>query len=143
MDYSFDNLLYKYGSVSFYRDGEHVIEQFYGAPLSEPLFEAYLHTFAYESGLAVPRIEEVFSHGENCYIVYECPTVIKLSELLTDGFTDELLSRFVELQVKVHGKKAPKMHTVKINNFHDFTILNMYFNTIDPKEKLELIRQLL
>lgn len=40
-------------------------------------------------------------------------------------------------------KKAPKMHTVKINNFHDFTILNMYFNTINPQEKLELIRQLL
>ena len=35
------------------------------------------------------------------------------------------------------------MHTVRINNLHDFTILNMYFNTIDPKEKLELIKQLL
>lgn len=40
-------------------------------------------------------------------------------------------------------KKEPEMITVKINNFHDFTILNMYFNTIDPKEKLELIKQLL
>ena len=40
-------------------------------------------------------------------------------------------------------KKEPKMHTVRINNLHDFTILNMYFNTIDPKEKLELIKQLL
>lgn len=40
-------------------------------------------------------------------------------------------------------KKEPEMRTVKINNFHDFTILNMYFNTIDPKEKLELIKQLL
>lgn len=40
-------------------------------------------------------------------------------------------------------KKEPEMHTVKINNLHDFTILNMYFNTIDPKEKLELIKQLL
>lgn len=40
-------------------------------------------------------------------------------------------------------KKEPEMRTVKINNFHDFTILNMYFNTIDKKEKLELIKQLL
>lgn len=40
-------------------------------------------------------------------------------------------------------KKEPEMRTVKINNFHDFTILNMYFNTIDPKEKLKLIKQLL
>lgn len=40
-------------------------------------------------------------------------------------------------------KKEPEMHTVRINNFHDFTILNMYFNTINQKEKLELIRQLL
>lgn len=40
-------------------------------------------------------------------------------------------------------KKEPEMYAVKINNFHDFTILNMYFNTIDPEEKLKLIRQLL
>jgi hypothetical protein len=40
-------------------------------------------------------------------------------------------------------KKEPEMRTVKINNFHDFTILNMYFNTIDPTEKLKLITQLL
>ena len=40
-------------------------------------------------------------------------------------------------------KKEPEMYMVRINNLHDFTILNMYFNTIDPKEKLELIKQLL
>ena len=40
-------------------------------------------------------------------------------------------------------KKEPEMRTVNINNFHDFTILNTYFNTIDPKEKFELIKKLL
>lgn len=49
----------------------------------------------------------------------------------------------IKIPIPEQLKKEPEMRTVEINNFHDFTILNMYFNTINPKEKFELLRQLL
>ena len=74
-----------------------------------------------------------------------------LDEVLIDPNTrieytfnySRLLYNAIKTPIPEELKKAPEMITVKINNFHDFTILNMYFNTIDPKEKLELIKQLL
>lgn len=56
---------------------------------------------------------------------------------------NRLLHDAIKIPIPETLKKEPEMRTVKINNLHDFTILNMYFNTTDPKEKLEIIRQLL
>jgi hypothetical protein len=74
-----------------------------------------------------------------------------LDEVLIDSYArieytfncSRLFCNATKTPIPEELKKEPEMRTVKINNFHDFTILSMYFNTIDPKEKLELIKQLL
>lgn len=56
---------------------------------------------------------------------------------------NRLLHDAIKIPIPETLKRELEMRTVKINNLHDFTILNMYFDAIDPKEKLELIRKLL
>ena len=106
-----------------------------------------------------------YKNGEWCRVIYHkkdhIPNKIyifpsttswrSLDEVLIDSYArieytfnySRLFYNAIKTSVPEELKKVPEMITVKINNFHDFTILNMYFNTIDPKEKLELIKQLL
>lgn len=85
------------------------------------------------------------------YIFPSNTTWRSLDEVLIDSYArieytfnySRLIYNAIKTPIPEELKKEPEMLTVKINNFHDFTILNMYFNTINPKEKLELIKQLL
>ena len=106
-----------------------------------------------------------YKNGEWCCVIYhkkdQIPNKIYifpsttswhyLDDVLIDSYArieytfnySRLFYNSTKTPIPEHLKKEPEMRTVKINNFHDFTILNMYFNTIDKKEKLELIKQLL
>lgn len=110
-------------------------------------------------------VDTSYKNGEQCLAIYNkkdrIPNKIyifpsttswrSLDEVLIDSYArieytfncSRLFYNAIKTPIPEEIKKEPEMLTVKINNFHDFTILNMYFNTIDPKEKLELIKQLL
>jgi hypothetical protein len=86
--------------------------------------------------------------------IYIFPSTINwntMDDVLLDSYArieyifdySRLFYNTIKIPIPELFKKEPEMYTAKINNFHDFTILNMYFDTIDPKEKLKLIRQLL
>ena len=49
----------------------------------------------------------------------------------------------LQKEIPIEYKNNHEFKYIEINNLHNFAILNMYFNTIDPKEKLKLITQLL
>ncbi len=113
MRYKTDNLLFQGGTVSFYRDGEYIIQMFGDTPYSQVLSEACSHTFAYEAGLPVPRVVEVFSLASGCGIVYECGEVRPFTELIADGWSEELLQSFTRLQAAVHTRRAPRLRKLR------------------------------
>mgnify|MGYP003300964818 FL=1 len=106
-----------------------------------------------------------YKNGEWCCVIYhkkdQIPNKIYifpsttswhyLDDVLIDSYArieytfnySRLFYNAAKIPVPEELKKEPEMRTVKINNFHDFTILSMYFNTIGPKEKLDQIKQLL
>ncbi|MBQ7362894.1 MAG: phosphotransferase [Clostridia bacterium] len=137
MKYKTDNLIFKNGAASFYRDGKYIIQAFSGAPYSRALAEAYAHTFAYEAGLPVPRTVDVFNADDCCAIVYECGECRPLSDLVADSWSEELLDSFTRLQVSVHGRKAPRMHKLR-ERMHE----KLGASPVDPTRRYELHNEL-
>lgn len=110
-------------------------------------------------------VDTSYKNGEWCLSIYnkkdQIPNKIHIfpstnfwrtiDDVLIDSYAkieytfnySRLLHNATKTPLPVILKKEPEMRTVRINNLHDFTILSMYFNTIEPKAKFELIQQLL
>lgn len=112
------------------------------------------------------RIHTGMYAGVFCYFVYHIydkigneviilPSVV-IGESTIDEIDNDANAKFIyrfnytrlffeslHKEIPIEYNNEHKFEYVEINNLHDFTILNMYFDAKDPKEKLELIRQLL
>ena len=112
----FKNVLAVRPTKTIYRDGDKVIKLFMdGYSKSDVLNEALNQARVEETDLNVPGIIEVCKIDGRWAIVMdyiEGKTLDKLMEENPDK-VDEYLSRFVDLQITMHSKKAPNLNKIK------------------------------
>ncbi len=95
---------------TIYRDGDYVIKLFDSTyPKSDILNEALNQARVEETGLPVSKLVEVTRIDGKWAIVNEYISGKTLDRLIEENpdKRDEYLNRFVDLQLQVHGKKAP------------------------------------
>ncbi len=115
-DYSLDRVIGLRPNKVVYRSEDKAIKVFdENYSQSEVLNEALNQSRVYESGLPVPKVIEVCKIDGKWAIVSEYIDGKPLSRLMHDNpeKLDEYLNLFVDLQLKMHEKKAPKLNKLK------------------------------
>ncbi|MBE5939372.1 MAG: aminoglycoside phosphotransferase [Lachnospiraceae bacterium] len=101
---------------TIYRDGDKVVKVFDKAySKADVLNEALNQARIEETGLEIPKLHEVTMIEERWAIVSECIEGKTLAKLMEENpeREDEYLNMFVNLQIKVFGKKAPLLSKLK------------------------------
>ncbi len=93
-----------------YRDGDRAVKQFaehYST--SEVLNEALNQARVEETGLPIPKLTEVRKNGERWEIVMDYIPGKTMKQILEEDPSreDEILDRFVEIQLSIHKTPAP------------------------------------
>lgn len=104
-------------SKTIYRDGEHVIKLFAeGYSKADILNEALNLARVEETGLPIPKVEEVAKIEGRWAIVMEYIEGKTLAQMMAEHpeKRDEYLERFVDIQLEMHTKTAPRL-----NKLHD------------------------
>lgn len=101
---------------TIYRDGDMAIKVFNeGFSKSDVLNEALNQARVEETGLAIPKVIEVTKVDGKWAIVSEFIPGKTLDRLMAENpdKKDDYLEMFVDLQLEVHGKKAPLLNRLK------------------------------
>ena len=101
---------------TIYRDGDMAIKVFNeGFSKSDVLNEALNQARVEETGLAIPKVIEVTKVDGKWAIVSEFIPGKTLDRLMAENpdKKDDYLEMFVDLQLEVHGKKAPLLTRLK------------------------------
>lgn len=101
---------------TIYRDGDLAIKVFNeGFSKSDVLNEALNQARVEETGLAIPKVIEVTKVDGKWAIVSEFIPGKTLDRLMAENpdKKDDYLEMFVDLQLEVHGKKAPLLNRLK------------------------------
>lgn len=111
-----EKVIAKRETKTVYRDGDKVIKVFdehYAK--SDILNEALNHARVEETGLDIPKLIEVTSIDGKWAIVTEYIEGKTLSQLVKENpdCFDEYLNLFVDLQMRVHAKRAPLLGKLK------------------------------
>lgn len=111
-----DRIIAVRNNKTVYRDGERAIKVFdKDYAKSDVLNEALNQARVEETGLNVPKIIGVTKMDDKWAIISEYikgKTLARLIEENPDKF-DEYLNLFVDLQIKIHGMKAPLLNKLK------------------------------
>lgn len=119
-----------------YRDGDAVIKLFdTNYSKANVLNEALNQARVEETGLAIPKIREVCVIDEKWAIVSDYIEGNTLAELMEANpeKEDEYLNLFVELQLEMHGKKAPLL-----NKLRDKMMRKISETSLDATTRYEL-----
>jgi len=98
-----------------YRDGDRVIKLFnQDFSKADVLNEALNQARVEETGLRIPRLLEVTKEGGRWAIVMEHVPGKTLETLMREepGEAGRYLERFVEIQMEIHGKRAPLLNSL-------------------------------
>ena len=115
-----ENVIIRREDKVIYRQGDKLIKRF-GESFTKAdiLNEALNQARVEETGLAIPKLEEVTIIEENKAIMMEFIEGKTLAELMEENpdKEDEYLEQFVDLQISVHEKRAPLLnkHRDKMN----------------------------
>lgn len=93
-----------------YRDGDHAVKQFdVNYSTSDVLNEALNQARVEETGLPIPKLVEVRKNGEKWEIVMDYIPGKTMKQLLEEDPSreDEILDRFVDIQLSIHKTAAP------------------------------------
>ena len=115
MEHIHTELMFTIGNKKYYSSGENMLVQFpRSTPFSVVLNEAESQAVAFECGLPVSEIIEVTNIDGDITVVSPLIKGRLLSDIVRcDGWSDELLSKFVMLQIEVHSKKSPVLHKLR------------------------------
>lgn len=112
----FDNILAQRSHKIIYRDGDLAIKVFDESfPKSDILNEALNQARVEETGLNIPRIQEVTKIDGKWAIVSDYIEGKTLKQLMEENpeKTDEYLELFVNIQVEILNKKCPLLKRLK------------------------------
>ena len=93
-----------------YREGDYAVKQFAeNYSTSDVLNEALNQARVQETGLPIPKLVEVRKNGEKWEIVMDYIPGKTMKQLLEEDPSreDELLERFVDIQLSIHATVAP------------------------------------
>ena len=131
-----DNILAERKNKVIYKDGDSVAKVFDKSfPKSDILNEALNQARVEETGLNIPKIEEVTKIDGKWAIIssyIEGKTLAHLMEENPDKI-DEYLEMFVDIQISILNKKAPLL-----NNLHDKMNRKISEADLDAATKYEL-----
>ena len=111
-----DNVIAKRSAKTIYRDGEYVIKVFNeNYSKADILNEALNLARVEETGLPIPKVAEVTKADGKWAIATTLIPGKTVAELIEENPSkaDELLKRFVEIQLEVHSKTAPLLGKLK------------------------------
>lgn len=126
-----------------YRDGDRIIKVFTKNHGKANVFnEALCTARVEESGLDIPRVLEVYEEEEGCWtIALEYVDGRNLQELMEEepAKTKDYLEQFVDLQLAMHEKTAPRL-TLQRDKFS--RKINSLKETLDATDRYELLTRL-
>ena len=111
-----DNIIAKRSRKTIYRDGDQIIKVFEESySKSDILNEALNLARAEETGLPTPKVIEVTKVDGKWAIITSALPGKTITELIEEHpeKKDELLKRFVEIQLEVHSNTSPLMTKLK------------------------------
>ena len=112
----FDNPIAVRATKTVYRDGDLAIKLFNeGYSKSDILNEALNQARVEETGLLVPKVLEVGIFDGRWAIVSEFIEGKTMAQLMTEQpeKKEELMSRFVDIQLSIHARRAPLLNKIK------------------------------
>ena len=112
----FDNPIAVRATKTVYRDGDLAIKLFNeGYSKSDILNEALNQARVEETGLLVPKVLEVGIFDGRWAIVSEFVEGKTMAQLMTEQpeKKEELTSRFVDIQLSIHARRAPLLNKLK------------------------------
>ena len=112
----FDNPIAVRATKTVYRDGDLAIKLFNeGYSKSDVLNEALNQARVEETGLLVPKVLEVGIFDGRWAIVSEFIEGKTMAQLMAEqpDKKDELMSRFVDIQLSIHARRAPLLNKLK------------------------------
>ena len=112
----FDNPIAVRATKTVYRDGDLAIKLFNeGYSKSDVLNEALNQARVEETGLLVPKVLEVGIIDGRWAIVSEFIEGKTMAQLMAEqpDKKDELMSRFVDIQLSIHARRAPLLNKLK------------------------------
>lgn len=120
-----------------YREGDHAVKQFdENYCTSDVLNEALNQARVQETGLPIPKLVEVRKNGEKWEIVMDYIPGKTMKQLLEEDPSreDELLDRFVDIQLSIHATPAPST----MNKLKDKMNRKISESTLDATTRYEL-----
>lgn len=112
----FDNPIAVRATKTVYRDGDLAIKLFNeGYSKSDVLNEALNQARVEETGLLVPKVLEVGIFDGRWAIVSEFIEGKTMAQLMAEqpDKKDELMNRFVDIQLSIHARRAPLLNKLK------------------------------
>lgn len=137
----FDSTLLERTSKTIYKAGDKVIKVFSNEfPKSDILNEALNQARVEETGLNIPKIEEVSKIDGKWAITMDFIEGKTFAELMEENpkDVDKYLEQFVDIQLTIHEKKAPLLNKQK----DKFISKIQSLTTIDATTKYELLTRL-
>lgn len=113
---TFDKVIAVRNTKTVYRDGDRCIKLFIEShPKSDILNEALNITRIEETGINIPRLIEVTSFDGKWALVYEFVNGKTLAQIMEESpeKKDELLERFVDIQLSVQAHTCPMLTQIK------------------------------
>ena len=120
-----------------YREGNYAVKQFdANYSTSDVLNEALNQARVQETGLPIPKLVEVRKNGEKWEIVMDYIPGKTMKQLLEEDPSreDEILDRFVEIQLSIHATPAPST----MNKLKDKMNRKISESTLDATTRYEL-----
>lgn len=137
----FDNIILEREAKTIYKSGDNVIKVFNNEfPKSDILNEALNQARVEETGLNIPKIEEVSKIDGKWAITMDYIEGKTLAQLMEENpkDVDKYLDQFVDIQLSIHEKKAPLLNKQKDKFIRKIQSLT----TIDATTKYELLTRL-
>lgn len=103
-------ILFQCPNKVIYREGDYAVKQFdENYCTSDVLNEALNQARVQETGLPIPKLKEVRKNGEKWEIVMDYIPGKTMKQLLEEDPSreDEILDRFVDIQLSIHATPAP------------------------------------
>lgn len=131
------DILFQCPNKIIYREGDYAVKQFdENYCTSDVLNEALNQARVQETGLPIPKLVEVRKNGEKWEIVMDYIPGKTMKQLLEEDPSreDELLERFVDIQLSIHATPAP----TTMNKLKDKMNRKISESSLDATTRYEL-----
>ena len=130
-------ILFQCPNKVIYREGDYAVKQFdENYSTSDVLNEALNQARVEETGLPIPKLKEVRKNGEKWEIVMDYIPGKTMKQLLEEDPSreDEILDRFVDIQLSIHATTAP----AALNKLKDKMQRKISETSLDATTRYEL-----